>query len=316
MLLNYKYIQQLPSNVHLKIFCDEIITEEWIYLGALIVPYEIEEKLLHDLLNLRCGNPKRDWEWASCSPQCSYHKKNDTEVHYQEVEKSKNKFYVAQKWIKYILNDRNLTCFYILGIDLKRLNISLFGQSKQQNAIYNRFFRTAILKSLKIYFSRNSEIVADSIYHDNNKGLETNQYFPWHSIFKIDKDADKIKFSEKNITFIDSDHRVSQNAYSHLIQLIDLILGCTFCCLEYSTDNEDKIELANSFFPLIQRLIDYPNNEKSQYNYVGRMKIEFFPKYDIKKLDENSLEYKFKKMDAFYTKRYLKILEKNQTRLF
>jgi hypothetical protein len=34
MLLNYKYIQQLTSNVHLKIFCDEIITEEWIYLGG------------------------------------------------------------------------------------------------------------------------------------------------------------------------------------------------------------------------------------------------------------------------------------------
>ncbi|MBI4823292.1 MAG: hypothetical protein HY805_03565 [Nitrospirae bacterium] len=293
-------------------FCDEsVVIGEWIYLGILVVPEPKEQILLDDLLNSRCGNPQKDKIWGKCNPLCRYHSKNDTEVRFSDISKSKDKYFVADRWLDYFLRDRDKIYFHILGIDLTKLDKSKFGNGGQ-NIIYNRFFRTAILKPVKTYFNRYVKIFIDSIYHDENKALETHSYFPWHSIFSIDEQDGKITFKTKEINFINSDHKDSSNQYSNFIQFIDLLLGCVRNCIDHFSKDDDKEKLALKSLPIIERLIEAPNNVSSSYNYVGRQKIEFFPKHDLKNLDERSIEYQSKRMASFYAGRKLKIKEKAQ----
>ncbi|MCG2790706.1 MAG: DUF3800 domain-containing protein [Actinomycetia bacterium] len=301
---------------NLKLFCDESGTDDWLYLGILIIPKVLEQELLQDLLNSRCGNPKGNKLWGKCNPLCKFHRKNDTEVHFSEIKKSKDKYFVAQRWLDYFLNDRKNIYFYILGINLTKLDKSKFGIKRQQNNIYNRFFRTAILKSVKSYFYKYNKIIIENIYHDNSISLQTHSYFSWHSIFYISDKDEKIYFRTNEIDFIDSDHRKSSNSYSNFIQFIDLILGCARNCIEYTSKNIDKEELSIQCLPIISRLIKNPNNINSKYNYVGRQKIEFFPKHDLKNIDENTLVYKYKKMVAFFTKKNLRIENRKQGSLF
>ncbi len=296
----------------MKLFCDEVILKEWLFIGILIVPETIETNFLQALLNKRCGHPDNNKIWGKCDLACSYHTKNNTEIHYTEVDRSRDKFFIAEKWIDYLLNDTENIYFYILGIDLEKLNQSFFGDKKQQHNIYNRFFKTAILKSVKSYFYKYQQIIISEIYHDSSTALETHAYFSWHSIFKIGSRDSKVKFTAKDIEFIDSDHRKSLNSYSNFIQFIDLLLGCTHNCLEYGSKNEDKEKLSMQSLPLIERLVKTPNNVNSKYKYVGRQKIEFFPMYDISNLDEKSLEYQRKRMKAFYSDRKIKIKSKDQ----
>jgi hypothetical protein len=303
------------SSIKLKLFCDESGSRNWLYIGVMIVPERIESWFLQDLLNMRCGHPEGDKIWGQCSDECKRHRHNNTEVHYSEIEKSKDKYFIAEKWLDYLLNDRDKIYFYILGIDLKKLNKAQFGTQKQANNIYNRFFRTAILKSVKSYFHKYNSINIEKIFHDKNKALETDMHFSWHSIFHIGNRDDKVRFASNNISFINSDHRKGKNHYSNFIQFIDLLLGCINNCLDHTSKNVDKETLSEKSLPLIARLIEKPNNKNSSYKYVGRQKIEFFPKHDLKDSDETSLEYRYKKMDSFYTKRLLKIRNKNQTAL-
>ena len=312
----FGYQEKKKQSVSLKLFCDESGTDDWLYLGILIIPKVLEQELLQHLLNSRCGNPKGNKIWGKCNPLCKFHRKNDTEVHFSEIEKSKDKYFVAQRWINYLLNDRENIYFYILGVDLTKLDKSKFGIKRQQNNIYNRFFRTAILKSVKSYFYKYNKIIIENIYHDNSISLQTHSYFSWHSIFYISDKDDKVYFRTNEIDFIDSDHRKSSNSYSNFIQFIDLILGCARNCIEYTSKNIDKEEISIQCLPIISRLIKNPNNINSKYNYVGRQKIDFFPKYNLENLDENTLEYEYKRMDAFFTKRNLRIENRKQGRLF
>lgn len=312
----FGYQEKMKQSVSLKLFCDESGTDDRLYLGILIVSKIIEQELLQDLLNNRCGNPDSNKIWTECTPLCKYRQKNDTEVHFIEIGKSKDKYFVAQRWINYLLNDRKNIYLYILGVDLTKLDKSKFGIQKQQNNIYNRFFRTAVLKSVKSYFYKYNKIIIENIYHDKSISLQTHSYFSWHSIFYISDTDEKVCFRTSEIDFIDSDHRKSSNSYSNFIQFIDLILGCARNCIEYTSKNIDKEKLSIQCLPIISRLIKNPNNINSKYNYVGRYKIEFFPKYNLKNLDENALEYKYKRMDAFFTKKNLRIEDRKQGSLF
>ena len=125
---------------------------------------------------------------------------------------------------------------------------------------------------------------------------EHHKYFPWHSIFRLQLEADKLYFIGNRIKFISSDHRKSDKdeIHSHFIQFIDLVLGCFMNCLHVNSKNANKLNLAKQAYPLVSRLIKAPYNPNSRYNYYRRQSIEFFPKENLKGLDENSLEFKYK----------------------
>jgi hypothetical protein len=306
------------EKIVLNIYCDEIKEqrlkikytdkfEHWTYIGMLIVPDEISDNLNNDINQLRCLNDK---VWRCCDNLCPFHSRNNTEIHYQGVDDS-IKFKIAQRWVDYWLNDRKNIYFYILGLNLSKLDIDKFGPRSQQDihsTIYNRFFRTALTKSLKYFFLDYESIIIKDIYHDIGN-TQHHKYFPWHSIYKIQSEDSKIQFLNDNIIFIDSDHRKSEGSpyHSHFIQFIDIILGCFMNCLHLSSTNENKYTLSSSSYDLVSRIIRNPKNANSRYNYYRRQMIEFFPKEDLRGMDESSLEYRYKKFNQFYHERALNI---------
>lgn len=308
------------NKVYVNLYCDEIkecvlklplsdTNHKWTYMGLLIVPDCKAQQIYKELVNLRClANPKR--KWGDCKEECKWHAKNNTEVHYQKLDNS-IKYQIASKWVQYWLADRENIYFYILGLDLTNLDRDRFGPSSQQDrhsTIYNRFFRTAITKSLKSYFAAYDRIIVQDIYHDRGN-QEHHKYFPWHAIFKINEQDEKVYIASDSIRFIDSDHRKEDghDIHSHFIQFIDIILGCVMNCLHLNSTALNKLALAKESFKLVEKLINNPGNINSPDKYVGRQKIEFFPKRHLRGLDENSLEYQVLKLDQFYTQRPLMI---------
>lgn len=323
------------SKIEINLFCDEIKevelethtgeNQKWYYIGLLIIPIVQKESVLNKLLNLRCLQDKdEEYKWPgrdSCEISCGYHKANNTEIHYKDATDFATSE-IAKNWIDFIVNqNRENIYFYILGLNLTRLDYSYFGKENVHDRvfrIYNRFFRTALQKSVKSYFSDANKIIIPEIFHDRSDALETHDYFPWHPINKLDGEDEKLDFECNRITFLDSDHRNSNDSHSHFLQLIDLILGVTFNSLHYSSNNEKKVEIADKFEPLLWRLLNRSDNLDSKYNHVGRLAVDFFPKYDISDInpDSQSFKYKLKRKDAFYKNRELKLKNRNQMKLF
>mgnify|MGYP006301259093 CR=1 FL=1 len=294
-------------------------------MGILIIECSKERKLIQKLMDKRCGNKEND-SWhinkEPCSyyklhnKKCSYHKNNNTEIHYKKFD-SKKRFYIAEKWINFLLEeDRKLTKFYILGINLTNLNYKFFGDTygnKRYNTIYNRFFRSSIQKSVKSYFSNYDEIIINEIIHDD-ASIKNNKYFPWHSIKYLEKEDKKISFNNKNIIFKDSDHRISHDIRSNLLQFIDLILGLTFNCLHYSSSQSEKEKLSIEMYDLVEGLLYRPSNINSHYKYINRFSIDFFPKHKLK--NPNTLEGQKKRKDSYFKKREIRIKRIFQPTLF
>jgi len=309
----YKIPEVQQNTIRLKLFCDESGSpqEGWLYLGILLVPESMEAFLLQDLLNKRCNRP-RSGNWGECSPLCKFHERNNVEIHFKEIGyRNKNKYYLSSRWIDYFLQEVDKVFLYILGIDLNKLDRSYFGDDSIEDTIYNRFFRTAILKASKSFFSKYeyNKIIITEIIHDK----ESHYYFNWHPIFFINLNDPRVKVVAPEIRFLDSDHRKPRghHIYSHFLQFADLVLGCTRNCLDYTSSNELKRELSIKALELIERLINAPGNIKSSYKYVNRIKIDFFPKHDLRQFNNYDLQ-QLKRWDSFYTKRELAIQQKDQ----
>lgn len=280
------------EKINIKLFCDECYTKEWIYIGILIVKENEENDLFKDILNSRCGSKKIEKNWLNCKEieTCKYHEKNNREVHFSNLGKDKDLYHIAKRWMDYILCGNNKIRFYILGLDRTKLDLSKFGNCETN--IYNRFFRTAIISPIKYFFGKNSKININSIYHDESTNLETHKYFPWHSLYKIEQNTDNIYIKTNKIKFINSNHKYSNNNYSHFIQLIDLILGCFKETFEAESTSKDKIKIATEYVPLIERMINAPNNKNSRYNYFKRYDFSFFPKETIDDLEKIYMDKK------------------------
>lgn len=318
-------VMTISETIKVNIYCDEVKettiehsyceNEKWIYMGLLIVPVHIEGILIQTLLNKRCGHPSGNKTWNECANKCQYHEKNNKEVHYQNLN-SKDKFFIAKRWLDFFMDDREFTYYYLLGINLMNLDYSYFGNasgSKRFSRIYNRFFRTAIQKSVKSCFSNYSRIIINNVVHDNSD-LQFTELFPWHSIYRLEREDEKIYFNNNDIEFLDSDHNVSLDKRSNLIQYSDLLLGLFFNCLHLSTSNEDKNDLSLMVLPLVRRLMFDPGNVNSRYEYVNRLAIDFFPRYRFKDMDE--FERDIYRLDSFYKKRELRVERLKQPTLF
>ncbi|HCE41977.1 MAG TPA: hypothetical protein DET40_00320 [Lentisphaeria bacterium] len=293
--------------------------ENWMYIGILIVPETIKEALLDELKSNRCKNKNT---WDKCPHfKCLYHDKNNKEVHFDKLI-SKDDYYIADRWIDFFMNDRAKTHFYILGINTKEIDRSYFGALKgQDDTIYNRFFRTAISKSLRYYFSDYDKIVVNHICHDNSDSLKTHEHFPWHSIFKIENDISEdklpITFKCREITFVDSDHRISGSDESHFIQYIDLLLGAVRLCFHGNVKNDNKNLIALKTIPIVKRIADESSwrNPNSRFCYHKRCSIDFFPKQKLS-AEDNFLYKESKRLNCFYKNRPILIDDDKQPRLF
>ncbi|MHA1431051.1 MAG: hypothetical protein ACTSRV_11770 [Candidatus Freyarchaeota archaeon] len=287
------------GEIHLEVYCDEIQRTSlrggpdegvWMYLGALFVPAPIKNTLINELLNRRCLN-HQSWHWSEndCPRQCGRHHWNNTEIHFRDLPGHQSKHRIAENWLNFLmqnnLENRGLVYFNILGINLSKLNLERFGEHRgRDHNIYNRFFRTLISGGAKYFFSEHQHIIIHKIYHDKG-GQENHPLFSWYTPYRLNLTDEKIYVANNEILFIDSDHRKYSNkddvdlrAESQLIQFIDLILGSIHCCLHASATNKEKIKLASIIKPLLERLMENPQNKNSRYNYHRKQQIQFFPK--------------------------------------
>ena len=282
--------------IHLDIYVDEakqikyngLKMETITYIMLLAVPTDKKYIMFNRLNNARCLNPDNELGFSVCDKKCDYHHKNNSEIHYNEINQgnSRIKKNIAERWINILLDNNfkneNAIYFNILGIIENNIDLELFGNKKHSN-MYSRFFRTNLLRLLRM-FDKYDTIIIENIYHDKTNEMEQHKYFKTNAIQKIKNNSyknDRIKFCTESIEFIDSKHYKSDKPIeSQFIQFVDLILGVTVNVIHNNASTDSKKYLSNLIYPLIFRIIDsnYCKNKNSKYNYFNKQAISFFPK--------------------------------------
>jgi len=202
-------------------------------------------------------------------------------------------FELSKEWLNIILNDgtykREIFYFNILGIDTQNLDFSYFGEGESSRGkyanVYNRFFRTTFLSSIKYFFPNFDKIVIKGIFHDTEGNLEEHQYFDRHLIWKIGRDNKDIIFQQGRIDFINDNHKEELNYpdYSHFIQLIDIIIGTISFCFDFpNRTNKGQILLAQHFLPLVEEIIHERDENDIYHGYIRKYSISFFPSKPLK----------------------------------
>ena len=288
------------DEVELEVYSDEINRVKlstdgsvWMYIGALFVPIEFKDSCLETLNNLRCVKYGQ-WtdEESECPHQCGFHEKNNTEIHYKDMHRSSARLQIAKNWITQFMirescqKHRKLVYLNILGLNLSNMNLELFGaDTDRDTTIYNRFYRSVLKGGIGYFFKGYGRVTVHKIYHDKGS-QESHELFPWHSIYKIGLESEKVKMEENEIEFIDSDHRKSGKKESHFIQLIDLLLGATYSCLHNPSEKREKKEVGFAFKPSLKTILDRKKSQNGDYmegsyyrsNYYRTQQISFFPR--------------------------------------
>lgn len=328
--------KQIVRSLNLEIFSDEILTvrdnhdnSKWMYFGTLFVQKERKDQLLQQLNNLRCIK-SNNWhpDISTCEDRCGYHDKNNTEIHYKELAESNARFRIAQNWIKFVRDERSpkndrLFYFNILGLNLSAMNLEMFGDGPNDLTIYNRFYRTTILSGLN-YFFKGRKVIIHNIFHDKGS-QEFHKNIPWHAIHKIDLTNENTSIIPESIQFIDSDHRVSDKEESHLIQLIDLLLGATYACLHNPTVELEKRKVGHLFKPVLKCLLDRKKTDYGpmcgsyyQSKFHRTSQVSFFPenKFDMRtaQLDVYNFDRRIGN-GKFYYERPIQIIDSSEVKL-
>ena len=196
---------------------------------------------------------------------------------------------IAKTWMQEVLrsarDDRNDLYFSLTGLNLNRLDPKAFGGANCAHGqtlanIHNRFFRKSLSNAITDFWG-GAPILIRKVFHDSEGNLQNHQYFDWHAISKTMSDHSHITFESDNITFVLSDHRKEkhhENA-SHIIQLVDVLLGAiTYCFHPSHSRNKGQEEVAMETVELVKRLSHAPRNPNSAYNYYKKFKVGFFPK--------------------------------------
>jgi len=293
--------EHTPKPVRVNIYADEVKSKtcplsnnKWHYIGLIVE--DLDHPLLNDIISERfCGNFDKN------SP---YFEKNNKIVHWSEIHSADQKN-ICKRWFEYILNpnkSRKKFYSYILGLNDSNLIRDEFDTEDDFNSKYNRFFRSTILYSLKTFFS-GKNIIIENIYHEQGQ-QQHNYYFPWHCIYKIQKE-DNITINCSEIIFLPKDHKVDER--SNIIQLCDSLLGVSTSILhgiEKSNISKYREELMDVYIPFISRLINNTKNKNSSYKYYNRIIISFFPKVKSYLGDIERLK------NQYYNKRTLYYAEK------
>ncbi len=300
------YNNTKQETVHVNIYADEVqgkvcpyTKNLWNYIG--IIVEDIANPLLNDIINERfLGNFDR---------KSKYFEKNNKIVHWADLRIADTKN-ICKRWFKYILNpikSKSTFYSYILGLNDSFLVKEEFDMNNDFNSKYNRFFRSAVLYSLKTFFS-GKKIVVENIFHEEGQ-QQHHEYFPWHVIFKVSEEPN-ISFNCDEITFLPKDHK--KNIKSNLIQLCDCLLGVSTSIIhgiEKSKSSKYREELADLYLPLFKRIIKNPQNIRSRFEYYNRILVRFFPK------EKTTIDDPRRRKNQFYSQRPLYYLEQKTGQL-
>ncbi len=265
----------------ISIFCDERKVdkyahpndEEWIYIGILFVPQE--------KLNLACEILNKCRKIENFYGEVKFHKVNRKGRGAIEQ--------VAKRWIDQVVLDNDKIFFYnLLGINKNRLLFELFGKGNTREGkfsnIYNRFFRSAFLCGVNLFFSKDNygKIIVDNIYHDSEGFLQKHDFFPWHLQWRLGQKDMRITFLNDKIKFVRADPKKEKNhkAACEMIQLSDILIGSFSECLDnLAPKNKGKNNLSSAVIDLLDDIL----NEKyySKYEYFKRINVSFFPSREL-----------------------------------
>lgn len=286
--------------VNLNIYADEIQSklcpltgDRWHYIGLIIE--DLGHHLLDEIINERFkGNFDESFP---------YFLKNNKEIHWVDI-RDADRRNICERWFKYILApQKSRKSFYchILGLNNSKLNKEEFDLKDEFNSKYNRFFRSAVLCPLKNFFP-GTKIIVHNIFHEVGQ-QEKNYFFPWHCIYKLQDKEPDIIFNCDKIIFLPKSHIGCKE--SNLIQLCDCILGASTSLIhgiKKSNRSEYREELCELYFPLLDRIMNRPNNKNSSYQYYRRITISFFPKV------KTSIDDYRRLTDQFYTRRDIQFI--------
>jgi hypothetical protein len=130
-------------------------------------------------------------------------------------------------------------------------------------------------------------------------------------MWKIGEEADgTIVFNHPELTLVAADHRNETvwRLQSHVIQLVDILVGGFSQCLDCTSSGRGCIAVARILQPLVKRLTQLPNNKNSRY--FGKYSVGFFPSRRLSIEDLNTME---RYRSSFYYSRNLKIVELEQS---
>lgn len=293
------------KTIEINIYADESKSRKdeywniWHYIWIIID--KSDDSLLNEIENERIA-----WNLTMSSDE-KYNKK----LHWNKISSMDEKN-ICERWFKYILDNKKNWNFYgtILWINTSLLSNKYFW-NKNFNIIYNRFFRTAIIYSIKAYFPWN-KIIIKNIFHEVWE-QENYDIFSTHCIKKINELDENIFTECDEIIFLWKDH--NQNRHATLIQLCDVylwvILNIIHWCEDYSSNRfvKYKKKLMDLMLPLIERLINNPKNKNSKFNYYKHQSISFFPKEPHAMLWDLNRQEVINYINGFYTDRKIKYKE-------
>jgi hypothetical protein len=282
------------NEVEIEIFFDEIEPEKdcnYLIIGALFLMTQNKDKIINSLINFRLNKEQKI---------CNL---SNTEIHFNKIRESRSSHRqkeISKCWLNFFINNSSLMSAH-LYIDLKKLNTSFFGYEKIEANIYNKFFRTVINYGLKCFFKSYDTIKITNIFYDKKGDLERHSFF---NNFNFDKLRYETKDNVKllgRIIFIDSNHKIEKNysRESNLIQLIDLILGVIRQNIFYVSKDKLKNEISRIIRPELNKL-------KQEYWCLKYLKVSFFPKNEIKSVQDLEKNETYERKDEFY---YLMDLE-------
>lgn len=185
------------------------------------------------------------------------------------------------------------------------------------------------MSGLKYFFKDYKTTVIHKIYHDDGS-QKSHKYCPWHPIYKISIQNERILILNDEIEFIDSDHRKSNRDESQFIQLVDILLGAVYSCLHNDSNKLQKKKLGYLFKSTLETLLDRRKHESSdamigsyyKSNYYRTYQVTFFPstemenqelqqRFDLDNFSADLLQAK----DRFYYDRPIVVNDPDQTNL-
>ena len=232
-----KFTAMPKKTIHLDVYVDESKnrtytcydgkTETITYIMILAIPKDKKAELYQKLNNARCLN-EENHIFGEYINNCRFHDENDGKLHYTEIQKKNNvKYKIANRWLNILLdnnfnNDKEIF-FNILGIIESNLDINNFGNEKQFENIYCRFFRSCLLRLISM-FKEYDQVIIDNIFHDKTTEMELHPYFNTNAIKQIRmkqllEENKRIFFKTTEMEFIDSDHHNGDTMNSQFIQL-------------------------------------------------------------------------------------------------
>lgn len=284
-----EHIFEQKNEAEIEIYFDEIEPEKdcnYLIIGALFLMTKDKDKIINSLINFRLNKDNKI---------CNL---SNTEIHFNKIRESRSSHRqkeISKSWLNFFINN-SPTMSAHLYIDLKKLDTSFFGNENVKANIYNKFFRTIINYGLKCFFKSYDLVKIKNIFYDKKGDLERHSFFNNFNFDKLKYETkDNVQLLGK-IIFIDSNHKIEKEHpnESNIIQLIDLILGVIRQNIFYVSKDKLKNELSRIIRPELNKL-------KQEYWCLKYLKVSFFPKNEIKSVQDLEKNETYERKDEFYS---------------